>query len=67
MGTIIHETSHLTAATMDIVYGTTGCMDLANNSPAQAIQNADSYTYFGESMYLGLVVAWKMSALAVRL
>ena len=50
-GTIIHEVSHfyVVAGTDDYAYGHTACINLANNNPSQAINNADSYEYFAEN------------------
>lgn len=50
-GTLIHEMSHfdVVAGTDDIVYGTTGAMNLANTNPADAIRNADNHEYFAEN------------------
>jgi peptidyl-Lys metalloendopeptidase len=50
-GTIIHEMSHFNAVagTDDIVYGQTGARNLAQSSPNQAINNADSHEYFAEN------------------
>ena len=50
-GTLIHEVSHFTvvAGTLDVAYGMPACETLATNSPAQAIQNADSHEYFAEN------------------
>jgi len=50
-GTIIHELSHFTpvAATQDIAYGQSACLNLATSNPANAIRNADSHEYLAES------------------
>jgi len=50
-GVLIHELSHFQyiRATGDHAYGYASCTTLAYNSPATAIQNADSYEYFAES------------------
>jgi peptidyl-Lys metalloendopeptidase len=47
-GTLIHEVSHEVAGTKDHVYGQAGCKNLAQNSPDQAIENADNYEYYAE-------------------
>jgi peptidyl-Lys metalloendopeptidase len=50
-GTLIHEITHFTvvAGTTDYVYGQTGAHNLAVNTPAQAIMNADNHEYFAEN------------------
>ncbi|MFC0253154.1 M35 family metallo-endopeptidase [Massilia consociata] len=50
-GTMLHELSHfdIVAATDDHVYGQQGAAELARTSPARAVNNADSYEYFGEN------------------
>jgi peptidyl-Lys metalloendopeptidase len=50
-GTLVHEASHFDAngGTDDIVYGQTGCKNLANSNPSQAVINADSHEYFAEN------------------
>jgi len=55
-GTLIHEMSHFStvAGTSDIQYGTSGCKNLAQSKPADAIRNADSYEYFNEASQCGL-------------
>jgi len=52
-GTLLHELSHFDdiGGTNDHAYGTTACRALAQRSPAQAVNNADSYEYFGESQF----------------
>ena len=47
-GVIVHETSHLRARTLDIVYGRTAAMALAAKEPERAAVNADNYEYFVE-------------------
>ncbi len=49
-GTIVHEMSHCRASTDDIVYGVQEARDLARIYPDKAIENADSYEYFTESL-----------------
>ncbi|XP_011406451.2 PREDICTED: uncharacterized protein LOC105314155 isoform X3 [Amphimedon queenslandica] len=44
-GTLIHEWSHLFADTDDTAYGRSDCKELAENSPASAVKNADNYCY----------------------
>uniref|UniRef100_A0A1X7SK67 Lysine-specific metallo-endopeptidase domain-containing protein n=1 Tax=Amphimedon queenslandica TaxID=400682 RepID=A0A1X7SK67_AMPQE len=44
-GTLIHEWSHLFANTDDVVYGRSGCKNLAKTRPADTVRNADSYCY----------------------
>lgn len=48
-GTMVHEHSHATAFTEDLVYGEEECKKLAALHPNQSINNADSYEYFTES------------------
>jgi len=52
-GTLIHELSHFNniAATRDWVYGTPGARDLARSNPTRAVNNADNYEYFSESLW----------------
>jgi hypothetical protein len=54
MGTLYHETSHfdIVANTDDVVYGQSGCRDLAISNPDKAVTNADSHEYFCESNIL---------------
>ena len=49
-GTIVHEISHfaVVASTEDHCYSRSLCQDMAERSPALAIENADSYQYFVE-------------------
>lgn len=55
-GTLVHEVSHFTvvAGTRDYAYGQSACKTLAQDNPGQAIANADSYEYFGETLMGGL-------------
>jgi len=50
-GTLLHELSHfdVVAATDDHVYGQAAAADMARSAPQRAINNADSYEYFGEN------------------
>ena len=50
-GTLIHEMSHfgVVAGTDDHAYGQSAAMDLADESPNLAIENADSHEYFAEN------------------
>ena len=48
-GTVVHEASHLYANTRDWIYQPTGAMDLADNDPSKAIENADNHEYFAEN------------------
>ncbi|NTX11647.1 peptidase M35 [Myxococcus sp. CA056] len=50
-GTLIHEISHFTvvADTDDHAYGQSACKNLANSSPTNARDNADSHEYFAEN------------------
>jgi peptidyl-Lys metalloendopeptidase len=49
-GTVIHELTHFhtVGSTDDVVYGVSGCEQLARDNPGRAIENADSYAYFCE-------------------
>ena len=51
-GIIIHEMSHSSADTDDVegAYGTLGAQDLASEDPSLAVDNADCYEYFSESV-----------------
>jgi hypothetical protein len=46
-GTVLHEHSHASARTDDIVYGQGPARTLAKSDPDKAIRNADNYEYFG--------------------
>lgn len=53
-GTLIHELSHFsilggTNATRAEVYGTSNALNLADNDPNYAVQNAENYEYFAEN------------------
>lgn len=50
-GTLLHEMSHfdVVAATDDHVYGQQGAAEMARSAPERAVNNADSYEYFGEN------------------
>jgi len=52
-GTLIHELSHFSdiCGTNDWVYGVTGARNLARTNPGQAINNADNYEYYCESLW----------------
>jgi len=52
-GTLLHELSHFNniGGTGDWAYGTAACRNLANNNPNNAVNNADSFEYFGESLF----------------
>jgi hypothetical protein len=49
-GTVVHEHSHSDAVTDDIVYGQANAKQLAVNKPDDAVQNADNYEYFAETV-----------------
>lgn len=49
-GTIVHEHSHATCNTDDLVYSQQKCKELAKNSPDKAVKNADNYEYYSESL-----------------
>lgn len=46
LGTIIHELSHLTVATVDHVYGMRSCVEDLN--AGEKLTNADNYKYYAE-------------------
>jgi hypothetical protein len=54
LGVVIHELTHLFAATQDHVYGRDGCKRLAISNAVLARRNADSYEYYCEDVFLGL-------------
>ncbi|HZY79761.1 MAG TPA: M35 family metallopeptidase [Cyclobacteriaceae bacterium] len=47
-GTIVHEHTHATSSTEDIVYGRNNCRSLARSTPDDAINNADNYEYYSK-------------------
>ncbi len=51
-GTIVHEHTHSSASVDDIPgkYGEVACRKLAEDSPDEAIDNADNYEFFVESL-----------------
>lgn len=51
-GTMVHEISHFirVADTFDHCYSRTECQAMAEDDPARAIENADSYQYFTEDV-----------------
>ena len=50
MGTIIHELTHTVKNTDDHEYGMHDCRVLAVNNPDLAVDNADNYEYYSESL-----------------
>jgi hypothetical protein len=50
-GTIIHELSHEEMYTDDHVYGKAKALNLAENKPDEAAENADNWEYFAEDIY----------------
>ena len=50
MGTIIHEFTHAIKETSDHKYGMQNCRALATNNPDLAVDNADNYEYYSESL-----------------
>ena len=50
LGILTHELSHAIVSTDDIVYGQRACKLLAQNSPGEAINNADNFEYFIETL-----------------
>jgi hypothetical protein len=49
-GILVHEATHFAAATRDHVYGRTAALALARTDPARALENADNYMLFIETM-----------------
>jgi len=49
-GILVHEVSHLVAATRDHAYGRRAALILVKADPARAAENADNYEYFLESL-----------------
>jgi len=52
-GTIIHELSHFNniGGTGDWAYGTAAARNLARTNPTRAVNNADNFEYFSESLW----------------
>ena len=50
MGILTHELSHAICDTNDIVYGQSGCKQLAKKASRRAVKNADNYEYFVETL-----------------
>lgn len=50
MGILTHELSHAIVSTDDKVYGFNQCKKLAKNAPHDAIDNADNFEYFIETL-----------------
>lgn len=50
MGILTHELSHAIVSTDDTVYGQKACKELAKAAPGQAINNADNFEYFVETL-----------------
>ena len=50
MGILTHELSHAIVSTDDKVYGFNGCKELAKKKPHDAIDNADNFEYFVETL-----------------
>lgn len=51
MGILVHELSHAIVKTRDNAYGPRLCKELAMRLPGAAINNADSFEYFLESLF----------------
>lgn len=51
VGTIEHEIAHARVSKRDIIFGRWGCKNLARDEPYKALNNADNYPYFVETMY----------------
>ncbi|OLY91818.1 Lysine-specific metallo-endopeptidase [Cnuella takakiae] len=49
-GTVVHEHSHASARTEDLIYRQDPCKELARTNPAKAIKNADNHEYFTEDV-----------------
>lgn len=49
-GTVVHEHSHASARTEDLVYRQDPCKELARTNPVKAIRNADTHEYFAEDV-----------------
>lgn len=47
-GTVVHEHSHASARTDDVVFGQTKARDLAKSDPDKAVTNADNYEYYAK-------------------
>ena len=50
MGILTHELSHAIVSTDDKVYGPNGCKQLAIKAPHDAVDNADNFEYFVETL-----------------
>jgi peptidyl-Lys metalloendopeptidase len=53
LGVVVHELTHLFAATEDHVYGRTECKQLAISNHTEARENADNFEYYCEDVLLG--------------
>ena len=49
-GAVLHEATHAGAGTEDFAVGRDAALRLVQSNPFQAIENADNYEYFGESI-----------------
>ncbi len=49
-GTLVHEMTHDVVATRDIAYGQHDARYLAQNYPTLAVENADNYVYYVETL-----------------
>jgi hypothetical protein len=49
-GILVHEATHFAAATRDHVYGRAAALALARTDPARALENADTYMLFIETL-----------------
>jgi Lysine-specific metallo-endopeptidase len=47
-GTVLHEHSHASAGTDDLIYDRDDCRQLAKDDPDRAVRNASNYEYFTE-------------------
>ena len=50
MGILTHELGHAIVKTDDIVYGQAACRILADQNPAKAVKNAESFEFFVEAL-----------------
>lgn len=49
-GILVHEATHFAVETQDHAYGWNDCLALARNDGTRAVDNADSYRYFVETL-----------------
>ncbi|MFJ9414345.1 hemopexin repeat-containing protein [Streptomyces sp. NPDC101227] len=56
-GTFVHEWSHAAVGTEDFVYGEDDARELADTRPDTALNNADNFAYFVETLCLRMLTA----------